>query len=79
MFTVGLYHICINLLWLEFTYNRIFYNSLCYVTWWRDIIREATFEDTSTNSSKGLRLGMIYFIVSRSDVFFAFGHFFILV
>jgi cytochrome c oxidase subunit 3 len=33
-------------------------------TWWRDIIR-ATFEDTYYNSSKGLRLGMILFIVSE--------------
>jgi cytochrome c oxidase subunit 3 len=32
-------------------------------TWW-DIIR-ATFEDTHYNSSKGLRLGMILFIVSE--------------
>jgi heme/copper-type cytochrome/quinol oxidase subunit 3 len=42
-------------------------------TWWRDIIREATFEDTHTNSSKGLRLGMILFIVSDFfSLFWAF-------
>jgi heme/copper-type cytochrome/quinol oxidase subunit 3 len=40
--------------------------------WWRDIIREATFEDTHYNSSKGLRLGMILFIVSEVMFFFAF-------
>ena len=36
--------------------------SLLYVmyTWWRDIVREATFEDTHTVVvQKGLRLGMI--------------------
>jgi cytochrome c oxidase subunit 3 len=37
---------------------------------WRDIIREATFEDTIT-VQKGLRLGMILFIVSEV-MFFRF-------
>lgn len=42
-------------------------------TWWRDIIREATFEDThSVAVQKGLRLGMILFIVSEIMFFFAF-------
>jgi cytochrome c oxidase subunit 3 len=42
-------------------------------TWWRDIIREATFEDTHTITvQKGLRLGMILFIVSEVMFFFAF-------
>ena len=41
-------------------------------TWWRDIIREATFEDThSIVVQKGLRLGMILFIVSEIMFFFA--------
>jgi cytochrome c oxidase subunit 3 len=41
--------------------------------WWRDIIREATFEDTHTVAvQKGLRLGMILFIVSEIMFFFAF-------
>ena len=32
-------------------------------TWWRDVIREATFEDKhSVAVQKGLRLGMILFI-----------------
>eukprot|EP00977_Amphora_coffeiformis_P029952 scaffold43698_cov2413-Amphora_coffeaeformis.AAC.4 len=41
---------------------------LLYVmyTWWRDVVREATFEDTHTVAvQKGLRLGMILFIVSE--------------
>ena len=42
-------------------------------TWWRDIIREATFEDQHTYQvQRGLRLGMILFIVSEVMFFFAF-------
>ena len=42
-------------------------------TWWRDVIREATFEDQHTAVvQKGLRLGMILFIVSEIMFFFAF-------
>jgi len=42
-------------------------------TWWRDVIREATFEDTHTVVvQKGLRLGMILFIASEVMFFFAF-------
>lgn len=42
-------------------------------TWWRDIIREATFEDKHTVAvQKGLRLGMVLFIVSEIMFFFAF-------
>ena len=41
--------------------------------WWRDIIREATFEGQHTYSvQRGLRLGMILFIVSEVMLFFAF-------
>ena len=42
-------------------------------TWWRDIIREATFEDQHTFAvQRGLRLGMVLFIVSEVMFFFAF-------
>lgn len=42
-------------------------------TWWRDIIREATFEDQhSIAVQKGLRLGMVLFILSEVMFFFAF-------
>lgn len=42
-------------------------------TWWRDIVREATFEDQHTKTvQKGLRLGMLLFIVSEVMFFFAF-------
>lgn len=42
-------------------------------TWWRDVVREATFEDTHTIVvQKGLRLGMLLFIISEIMFFFAF-------
>jgi cytochrome c oxidase subunit 3 len=42
-------------------------------TWWRDVIREATFEDKHTFVvRRGLRLGMLLFIVSEIMFFFAF-------
>jgi cytochrome c oxidase subunit 3 len=42
-------------------------------TWWRDIVREATFEEQHTFSvQRGMRLGMILFIVSEVMLFFAF-------
>jgi cytochrome c oxidase subunit 3 len=42
-------------------------------TWWRDVIREATFEDKHTVTvQRGLRLGMVLFIVSEVMFFFAF-------
>jgi cytochrome c oxidase subunit 3 len=41
--------------------------------WWRDIVREATFEDQHSFAvQRGLRLGMILFIVSEIMFFFAF-------
>jgi cytochrome c oxidase subunit 3 len=41
--------------------------------WWRDVIREATFEGQHTRAVQtGLRLGMILFIVSEIRLFFAF-------
>lgn len=42
-------------------------------TWWRDVVREATFEEQHTFSvQRGMRLGMILFIVSEVMFFFAF-------
>lgn len=42
-------------------------------TWWRDVVREATFEEQHTSAvQRGLRLGMILFIVSEIMFFFAF-------
>jgi cytochrome c oxidase subunit 3 len=45
---------------------------VCYA-WWRDIIREATFEEQHSISVQNvLKLGMILFIVSEVMFFFAF-------
>ena len=42
-------------------------------TWWRDIVREAMYEEQHSFSvQRGLRLGMILFIVSEIMFFFAF-------
>jgi len=49
--------------------------SILYVmfVWWRDIVREATFEGQHTISvQNGMRLGMLLFIVSEIMFFFAF-------
>jgi cytochrome c oxidase subunit 3 len=41
--------------------------------WWRDIVREGTFEGQHTEAvQQGLRMGMILFIVSEVMFFFAF-------
>ena len=41
--------------------------------WWRDIVREATFEGQHTGQVQaGLRMGVILFIVSEIMFFFAF-------
>jgi len=41
--------------------------------WWRDVIREATFEGHHTSYvRKGIKLGMILFITSEIMLFFAF-------
>lgn len=46
---------------------------VCSGFWWRDIIREATFEGDHTPAvQKGLRLGMLLFIVSEVMFFFGF-------
>lgn len=43
------------------------------VTWWRDVIREGTYEGQHTKDVQiGLRWGMILFIVSEIMFFFAF-------
>ena len=46
---------------------------LTIVQWWRDVIREGTFQGFHTGKvAKGLRWGMILFIVSEVCFFFAF-------
>jgi cytochrome c oxidase subunit 3 len=42
-------------------------------TWWRDVVREASYEEQHTAAvQRGLRLGVILFIVSEVMFFFAF-------
>jgi cytochrome c oxidase subunit 3 len=46
---------------------------LTMFNWWRDIIRESTFEKCHTSTVlRGLKLGMVLFIVSEIMFFFAF-------
>lgn len=43
------------------------------IFWWRDVIREATFEGNHTSYVRnGLKMGMILFIVSEAMLFFSF-------
>jgi len=47
--------------------------ALTIIQWWRDIIREGTYQGFHTNQvAKGLRWGIILFIVSEVCFFFAF-------
>jgi cytochrome c oxidase subunit 3 len=58
--------------------ERLFLTGLIIIlytmyTWWRDVIREATFEEQHTFAvQRGLRLGILLFIVSEIMFFFAF-------
>ena len=43
------------------------------VQWWRDVVREATYQGYHTTYvARGLRIGIILFIVSEVCFFFAF-------
>jgi len=58
-----------SFLW-KFGFFMILFMMFC---WWRDIIREGTFEGQHTQQVQiGLRLGMLFFIVSEIMFFFAF-------
>jgi heme/copper-type cytochrome/quinol oxidase subunit 3 len=67
-------------LYMHFYQNGFFMFTLGIITligvatiWWRDVIREATFEGFHTTYvRKGLKLGMILFIASEIFLFFAF-------
>ena len=53
--------------------NGLFLVLLVMFVWWRDVVREATYEEHHTVAvQRGLRLGMILFIVSEIMFFFAF-------
>nr|YP_010381688.1 cytochrome c oxidase subunit III [Pseudosymplanella nigrifasciata]UDL72063.1 cytochrome c oxidase subunit 3 [Pseudosymplanella nigrifasciata] len=47
--------------------------SVCAILWWRDITRESTFQGNHTMKvMKGLKMGMILFIMSEMMFFFSF-------
>ena len=47
--------------------------TLTLILWWRDVVREGTFEGHHTNVvQKGLRIGFILFILSEVMFFFSF-------
>ena len=56
-----------------FLFFFLFWVATSMGLWWRDVIRESTFEGShSAKVQLGLRLGMILFIVSEIMFFFAF-------
>lgn len=58
--------------WSLFT-NGLFVILFVMWVWWRDIVREATYEEHHTFVvQRGLKLGMLLFIVSEVMFFFAF-------
>jgi len=58
---------------LSVFYTGLFMILFVMVGWWRDIIREGTFEGQHTFTvQSGLKMGMILFIVSEVMFFFAF-------
>ena len=57
---------------MMFVYGLVL-TSLTVSCWWRDIIREATFEGQHTLIvQRGLKIGMILFILSEVMFFFCF-------
>ena len=58
-----------SFLW-KYGFSMILFMMFC---WWRDIIREGTYEGQHTLIVQaGLRMGVIFFIVSEIMFFFAF-------
>nr|YP_010042788.1 cytochrome c oxidase subunit III [Anthenea aspera]QPC56440.1 cytochrome c oxidase subunit III [Anthenea aspera] len=66
------------ILWFHINNNLLFIIGillllLTIINWWRDVVREATFQGSHTTPvSNGLRYGMILFITSEVCFFFAF-------
>ena len=58
---------------LESTFFGLISVLTCMFLWWRDIVRESTFEGHHTNIVQlGMRYGVLLFIVSEVMFFFAF-------
>ena len=54
-------------------FTSLFFLIFMMFIWWRDVVRESTFEGNHTKSVEyGLRMGMVLFIVSEVMFFFAF-------
>ena len=67
-----------SVLYFHYSYTWIMYLGaitliLTMIVWWRDVIREATFQGLHTQRvRRGLRYGMLLFITSEVFFFFAF-------
>nr|YP_010274410.1 cytochrome c oxidase subunit III [Pochazia guttifera]UJT96854.1 cytochrome c oxidase subunit III [Pochazia guttifera] len=58
---------------MEIMILGIIMTSICSMLWWRDVIRESTFQGNHTKMvTKGIKLGMILFITSEVMFFFSF-------
>nr|YP_010270660.1 cytochrome c oxidase subunit III [Pochazia discreta]UJY97592.1 cytochrome c oxidase subunit III [Pochazia discreta] len=58
---------------MEMMILGIIMTSMCSMLWWRDVIRESTFQGNHTKMvTKGIKLGMILFITSEVMFFFSF-------
>jgi len=54
-------------------FSSLFFLVFMMFIWWRDVVRESTFEGKHTKPVEyGLRMGMVLFIVSEVMFFFAF-------
>ena len=75
MLTLGLASWMHNFVWgWALFLNGLFLLLYIVSIWWRDVIREATFEEQhEIKVRRGLRFGMILFIISEIMFFFAFG------
>jgi len=76
MLTLGLASWMHNFIgaWTLFLLNGLFLLLYIVSIWWRDVIREATFEEQhKITVRRGLRFGMILFIISEIMFFFALG------
>jgi cytochrome c oxidase subunit 3 len=60
-------------------FTSLFFLVFMMFIWWRDVVRESTFEGQHTKAVEyGLRMGMVLFIVSEIMFFLPFsGRFFI--
>nr|YP_009945373.1 cytochrome c oxidase subunit III [Pochazia shantungensis]QOE55904.1 cytochrome c oxidase subunit III [Pochazia shantungensis] len=58
---------------MEMMILGIVLTSICSMLWWRDVIRESTFQGNHTKMvTKGIKMGMILFITSEVMFFFSF-------